>query len=141
MTLDKKRIAEIVGEVVDRNLPRSNEGPARTRLDDEPRFGHRELITEREVMQAQREGRALVLAPGAIVTPLARDAIERYGVAIVEAPDDRAALVALGGAVSTPPAGCAKGQVAIAADHGGFEMKSMLIDFLRREVGEIGVGP
>ncbi|MCB9832419.1 MAG: ribose 5-phosphate isomerase B [Planctomycetes bacterium] len=86
-------------------------------------------------MAAQRAGRALVIAPGAIVTPLARDAIERHKVELRDAPDDAAALRSLGAELSPPPAGCAKGQVAIAADHGGFEMKRMLIDFLRREAG------
>ncbi len=135
MSLDRRRIQEIVGEVVDRNLDDAAEADRPRRLEDDPSYSHRELVTEAEVVAAHREGRALVIAPGAIVTPLARDAIDRYGVELREAPDDLAALRSLSGEVSDPPAGCRKGQVAIAADHGGYAMKGMLIDFLRREAG------
>ena len=48
---------------------------------DDPREGtSRALVTEADVMRARAGGKALDVAPGAIVTPLARETAGRLGV-------------------------------------------------------------
>ena len=44
------------------------------------------LVTEKDVAQARSGNRKILTAPGAIVTPLARDSASRYGVEITDAP-------------------------------------------------------
>lgn len=87
----------------------------------------RALVTERD-LQATEAGGELVVTPGALVTPLARQAAMERRISVVEA--------APAGPVpaSTPAtsAGVAKrdGTVAVGADHGGFELKERIKDQL-----------
>ncbi len=134
MSVDKARIRAIVEDVVDQGMPQSR--LSRPKLVDEPNYAGRELITEEEVMQAHREGRGLVIAADAIVTPSARDAMVRYGVKEENSPEELAVIGRVKDSLDGAHAShCAQGQVAIAADHGGFAMKAMLIKFLAEEAG------
>jgi ribose 5-phosphate isomerase B len=67
-------------------------------------------VTEAEVRRAAREGRALDVPPGAVVTPAARDLARTLGLALTEAE----------GAAPRRPV------VALGADHGGFPLKEHL---------------
>ncbi len=85
---------------------------------------HRPLITDAHVREAARAGRPLVVAPGALVTPLARDTARELKVAFV-AP-----------AAATPtPAGpsspLAPKRIALGSDHGGFALKTQLLPFVK----------
>lgn len=134
MTLDRSRIRAIVQDVVDRDLPQSASLPGR--LSDEPNYSGRELITEHEIMAAHREGRGIFIAPDAVVTPSARDAMNRYNVKPELFADEAAVVQQIKATVSSKVGGPgAQEQVAIGADHGGFEMKEMLIKFLQEEAG------
>lgn len=175
MSLDKDRVREVVKQVVDEALGsavRSGDGMPREsagwkKYDDAPNFRGRELITESDVAVARREGRPIVLAPGAMVTPAARDAIERWGMKVEESTDNEKSVEAMRriAAQSAPaaptaakdpaptkpaspapgvapilpaPTGgevCKKGVVVIASDHGGFDTKKMLVEFLQKEAG------
>lgn len=120
------------------------------------RSGGRTVVTEREVLEARTGSRKIVLRPGAIVTPLARETAERFGVALVEEPEAQATRAAAprgtppavaapaSPALPTPAApapaadktpGCAGGVVALGADHGGFALKESLKAFLEKEAG------
>ncbi|MFT7617830.1 MAG: ribose 5-phosphate isomerase B [Planctomycetota bacterium] len=131
MTLDRSRIRSIVEEVVDRDLPQSS--TLRSSLGDEPNYAGRELITEQEVMTAHRERRGIFIAPDAVVTPSARDAMIRYKVEEELFSDEAAVVQNIKNSLNGDD--CAKGQVAIGADHGGFEMKEALVKFLQEEAG------
>lgn len=92
----------------------------------------RRLISERDVLAAARAGKtSLVVAKGTIVTPLARDAAKTHRIAIVvgqAAPESSAKP-------QQPPVRSA-GQVkpvAMGSDHGGFELKQVLMRFLQSE--------
>lgn len=172
MSLDKDRVRDVVKQVVDEALGsavRRDDGASREssgwkKYDDAPNFRGRELITESDVAAARRDGRPLVLSPGAMVTPAARDAIERWGMKVEEstgneksveaiqrvaaaaapapakeAPLQKPAEKAPGVAPILPaPTGsevCKKGVVVIASDHGGFDTKKMLVEFLQKEAG------
>jgi ribose 5-phosphate isomerase B len=90
------------------------------------------LVTQQEVERIDRGGE-IVLPPGAIVTPLARQsAVER-----------RVSLVAGDGAprvdpmpAAGPETAAGSNLVALGADHGGFEFKELLKAFLE----ELGYG-
>ena len=135
MTLDRGKIRKIVQDVMESRIPERDD-QHRTPIDDEPNFSGRDLITEKEVMTAHRDGKSLVITPETIVTPSAQDAMVRYQVASVSAPDDQAVLKDLRREVGSDLVeGCSRGQVAIAADHGGFAMKEFLLEFLESEAG------
>lgn len=127
MSLDRAQIRDVVAAAVRSKLSGSTGSP---RADDDAPVRGRPLITESDVMRARHERRALVVPPGAIVTPLARDAIDRYDIEVRERLH----------ADAREPAGTAHGpncshRVAIAADHGGYATKQALIAFLRDEAG------
>ncbi len=127
MTWDKARLRQAVRAFVDEKIP---EGPSFRGWDD-PSYAGRELITEKDVMEAHRQGRTLVVSRDTVVTPLAQDAVQRYRVKIEFA--DAALLSQTSSACG---AGCSRGDaIAIAADHGGFQMKQDLIAFLEGEAG------
>lgn len=86
----------------------------------------RALVSEAEVRAARARGeKVLVVAPGALVTPLARDAALDAGIEI-----------RIGGAPGAPapaatpgdggPAPAEGGVIALGADHGGFPLKQAL---------------
>ena len=116
----------------------------------------RGLVTEAEVLAARASGQ-LIVSPGSIVTPLARESADRYGVALVPpgpatfaAPDpapapsvaaDQPLPSAPGVTLGVTPGGAAAcgvpaaETVALGADHGGFPLKQALKRFLAEEAG------
>lgn len=134
MTLDRERLRDIVARTVRARLGSAGgagrPGPAPSRGESSGRG--RALVTEDDVMRAHHGGRGIVIPAGALVTPLARDALERYGLEVRESlhGDDAPARVR-----AAADSECRDHRVAIAADHGGYRTKQMLIAFLRDEAG------
>ena len=95
-----------------------------------------DLVTENCVMEARTDGKVIFTCPGAVITPLARETADRYGVSIREvatAPPMESATT-----VETAPPHTAsdnKEVIAIGADHGGYELKENLKRFLSEESG------
>lgn len=134
--LSPEELKPIVREVLGRLI--KNDGPAAP-----TRSGPR-LINAQDVMAARAAG-ALAVPEGAIVTPLARDTAERFGVRLSQggapAPAPR----------STPPPAPAVAEVsekprapapldggaiiAIGSDHGGFKLKERLRRHLEGKSG------
>jgi ribose 5-phosphate isomerase B len=84
-------------------------------------MARRTLIRESDVLAAARAGgETLVVPPGAVVTPLARDTARERGIRLA-APDPG----------STKPDGPAPQVVAVGSDHGGYALKTELIPYLR----------
>lgn len=115
----------------------------------------RPLITEREVMLARREGRTTLDASKAVVTPAARDAAAKLGIALTasgSAPGDLPPAPAQPLAIrtqrpasdSSATSGGAR-RIALGADHGGVAMKDALLAWLRQrglQVDDLGTfGP
>lgn len=96
-------------------------------------MSRRTLIRETDVLAAARAGSdTLVVPPGAVVTPLARDTARERGVRLV-APDPG----------SGRPDAPAPRVIAVGSDHGGFALKSELIPLLRElgwAVADVGTG-
>lgn len=140
MNWDKDEIRDVVKRVVEERLGASNDlsssRPA-PEHPDEPQYRGRQLITEQDVMTAHRSNRALTLQQGAILTPLARDSIDRYQVPVTTETGNEESVDAVqqGTSRGKPEKACEKGLVAIASDHGGFEMKQLLVRFIEDEVG------
>lgn len=147
-------VRRVVEEALGADLPSAKGaeiGSGFRRYDDENRFRGRELITETDAVSAHRDNRPLIVRPGAMFTPAARDAIERYRLVVKETEANDASVAAVAAqAAKTPaappaetPAAAAKTQsptaslapVVMASDHGGFEMKQLLIQFLEKEAG------
>lgn len=106
--MDRESLRKAVREAL---LDSMAPAPAATgwrRFDDVPDRSGRALITEDAVLRAYAAKTPVQVPEGAIVTPLAREAAERLGVAFASAP------------AASPKS------VALAADHGGFELKEML---------------
>src|SRR5690606_11158093 len=81
----------------------------------------RRLITERHVLDAARSGSGrLVVAPGTLVTPLARDAAREHGVAFVERTPEA------GTASASAPSPAPPKTLALGCDHAGFPYKAAL---------------
>ena len=90
-------------------------------------MGGRKVITEKHIQDAVRAGESIVLAPsGALVTPLARDSARAAGVQISS-----------GSAKQGPLSPTTQGPnpngnvVCIGSDHGGFDLKRELIEYLK----------
>lgn len=84
-------------------------------------MGKRSLITEKHVREALQAGKlSLAVAPGTLITPLARDTAREGGLAFVAAPSETPAP-----APSAPSCACTH-VVAIGSDHGGFAYKETL---------------
>jgi len=89
----------------------------------------RGLVTERDVRGALAEGKqALEIDAGALVTPLAADCASASGIKIVRRP--KTTIPEKAAPVSSPetnplPSGGKK--VAFGSDHGGFQLKQMLL--------------
>jgi ribose 5-phosphate isomerase B len=87
------------------------------------------VVTEADVREAAKTGRALSLPTGAVVTPAARDLARALGLALGDAEGTRARghggtdAQARGGA-GTPTT--ARKVVALGADHGGYPLKEQL---------------
>lgn len=94
----------------------------------------RELVGE-GLVRAAAEGSELVIPPRARVTPMARDLAFQKGITFVTGRS--AEPLAPVASVGRQPA-----RIAVASDHGGFELKSQLIPLLR-EMGErpVDLGP
>jgi len=102
----------------------------------------RRVVTEAEVRQAVKAGRALAIGPDAVVTPAARDLAAALGIALGEA--GGAGARAHGGtgtdrrtdaqthSSSEPTA--SRSVVALGADHGGYPLKEQL----KGPLGELG---
>ena len=116
---------------VSRSSKSSNSGWRR--FDDGPDYRGRELVTETDAMAAHRSGRPLIVAPNALLTPLARDAVSRYRIPIVAGPDSPSGAPKLDGETNNRRRPCPPGTVVIGSDHGGFEAKEMLREFLEQE--------
>lgn len=112
----------------------------------------RPLITERDVARARREGSTTIAAAGAVVTPSARDAAAKWGIALIAehpagasaaspaatrravqapkvAPSNPAPSAARNAAPSSPTRAALR--VALGADHGGVAMKDTVLALLR----------
>lgn len=106
--IDETRVRELVRRVVMRTVEAAI--PQNSR-------GDRVLVTQDQVEKVSRGGR-LEAPSGALVTPLARQAALERRVTIAQAQD---APVAVEQARAESPAGTRA--IALAADHGGFELK------------------
>ncbi|MCA9319677.1 MAG: ribose 5-phosphate isomerase B [Planctomycetes bacterium] len=131
MSVERDEIRDLVARALDQRLDEGpSSGAASWKTDDASR-GKRPLITEKEVLEAHRAGHDLYLPPQALVTPLAHDAIERYRVSVRSDPRP----TGRGDQAEIGSEACKRGLVAIASDHGGFEMKQALVSFLRDQAG------
>ena len=90
-------------------------------------MGGRKVISEKHIQDAVRAGESTILAPsGALVTPLARDSARAAGVQI-----------SFGSAKQGPVSPTAQDTnpnanvVCIGSDHGGFDLKRELIEYLK----------
>jgi len=105
-----------------------------------------EVISAAQVTAARSAGR-LAVSAGAIVTPLARDAAERFGVTLIhEGGGARSPAVATGPSPSqherfeaphSPSPERSGGPIAVGSDHGGFRLKTRLIRHLRERRIEV----
>lgn len=137
MTISNENLRPIVRELLSDILsnPASAPSPA-------PASGRgTQLINSAEVMEARRDG-VLEVPQGAIITPLARDTAERFGVKIVVGGQAQAMSPKGPGSIHAPGAESVArspspyeigGVIAIGADHGGFPLKERLIGFLKQK--------
>ena len=145
---DEDRIRDMVRRVVYRAV-----GALETAETPGPASGGR-LVTQKDIQNAPIGGKLRVPA-GALVTPLARQtAIERRVSLVHDGESRGASPTRLAAPAATPsatvPSGAARSQdskgkfaVAIAADHGGFEMKQQIaktLASLGHEVIDCGTG-
>lgn len=103
-------------------------------------MARRTLISESDVLDAARRGERIVLVPpGAVITPSARDAAREKGITlapVATAPPGAASATgnSPSGVPSAPPGSAALRVVAIGSDHGGFALKTELKTLLA-EIG------
>jgi ribose 5-phosphate isomerase B len=127
-------VRELVADVLSKQVKTGSNSPP-------PAGKGAQLINSAEVMDARHAG-ILSVPKGAIVTPLARDTAERFGVKIVVG--GKAILGTAKGPGSIHASGADPvphspapykigGRIAIGADHGGFKLKERLIGFLRQK--------
>jgi ribose 5-phosphate isomerase B len=106
----------------------------------------RDLVVEEDVHRARAKGGDLVVRPGTIITPLARETAARFRVRIVEASAAAPPPVATKAAASasapspaptTSPAAAPAvfGTLALASDHGGFPLKTKLKEYVEKNLG------
>ncbi len=123
----EEHVRELVRAALRRELgaeaPAPAAGPARRPLIDE------------EAIAAAPEGSTLTVPPGALVTPLARDAARARRIRLEEGAGPAARS-------SHAPTPTGKRRIAIGADHGGVALKTMLVKHLQAEGFEVhDVGP
>ena len=127
--MDRELIERIVKEVIRRLEALGGSDCARSGAEPPVR-----LVTEELVLEAgKRHAAEIRVAPGAIVTPLARDALRRVGIALVEVPAGEAGE---GSQPARQPTG-----IALGADHRGYRLKEELKTALEgtgREVEDCG---
>jgi len=83
----------------------------------------RKVITERHIVDASRAGLSVLVTPeGSLVTPLARDAAKKAGIAIQFGQPEQAHI-----AKSSP---LPNPVICIGSDHGGFDLKKELVEWL-----------
>ncbi len=135
MTLEE--IERIVREKLARELGPIGAGPTRSPTPGAPRAAStvaaaapvepqsqgQDLVNQ-DVVLAARDSGKVYLKPGAIVTPLAREEAERLNVELI-ATSRSPRSIAVGRAPANPR------RIAVGCDHGGFVMKTQLIDHLR----------
>jgi len=81
----------------------------------------KKIITENDVREARQQHQTVLTAhPQALITPSAQDAAKLYGIRIVKA-------VTVNPDAENTAAG---GSVVIGSDHGGFQLKQILIPFI-----------
>jgi RpiB/LacA/LacB family sugar-phosphate isomerase len=89
------------------------------------------LLTEADVLRAAtRNVREIAVAPGVIVTPLARDTLKEKGIALIPSPCARQGEPESG---SMEVNSDGSGIIALGADHGGYEMKEAIKRALQEE--------
>lgn len=91
------------------------------------------------VREAARNGGTIHIRPGAIVTPLAREEAEKHGVTLAPISPVAALPRAAPGAGAARPVN--PRSVALASDHGGFELKQLLLGHVRAlgyQVSDLG---
>ncbi len=90
------------------------------------------LLTETDVLRAAAQDiREIVVSPGVIVTPLARDTLKEKGIALVPPSSIRQGESENGSREANFDG---SGIIALGADHGGYEMK----EAIKRALGEEG---
>ncbi len=123
---------DVIRRAVREALEEQGDNKERSRFDDESfAFAGRALITEEDVMAAHRANRGLTIPDGAIITPLASDAIARYSVTVTDSGPPQSVPTAESESSST----CSAARVALGCDHGGFEMKQALASFITDKMG------
>ena len=136
--MDRRRIEALVREVLARHLDAA-EGSASLAASSagapSTMDASVDFVAERDIMAARGQG-SLNLTSDAIVTPLARETAERYGVELVRSSPSEQASVEHASADSEAAAPCAveeRGVIALGADHGGVALKDALRGFLEAE--------
>ncbi len=134
---EEVKIRDMVRRVVLRTVGVSGSGaPAARKARDAPRRpSERGLVTETDVAGIAAGG-TLEIPPGALVSPLAREAAANRGISVVEGTAGPARPSAVHPASASGPNSAAPGTkaVALGADHGGYELKEML----KAHVRELG---
>ncbi len=94
----------------------------------------KKLISETTVRQALRRGEALVIGPGDIVTPSARDLIRSSNIPLQSASDSvvKSAHLPLQTRIHRKESEVFAGRktIAIGSDHGGFPMKELIREYV-----------
>ena len=88
----------------------------------------RNLVTEADILEATARGlKVLPILKGAVITPLARDVMREKGITLeVVNPSERTPASAESPASSNPNSNL----IALGADHGGYELKETIKQFL-----------
>ena len=126
--MNREELKNIIREVLVKNLP----GEAARPGPEADSAGPVDLVTEVTVMTARSDGVEILTGPRAVITPLARETAERYGVTIREAPAAAEAPRESRPEPAPPPD---RETIALGADHGGYALKEILKRFLTEESG------
>jgi len=130
--IDEAKIRDMVRRIVLRAVEGAPAGsPPAPAASPATRRADRPLVTQDQVESIPAGGR-LQAPPGALVTPLARQAALERRVSIGRAESATVEAASPAGERPGTGEGTTRGVVAVAADHGGFEMKQMLGEHLRQ---------
>lgn len=92
----------------------------------------KQVITERDIIVAWQAGKKTVpVRTGVLITPAARDAAKARGVSLVT--DDQPKVAAGGEAAIRMASAPAARLVVIGSDHGGYQLKEQVKDYLRSQ--------